>query len=130
MAPLFGLGDFPLHSGARSMWKIECDALTYADWEALAFMLIELLPVFSEVEGVPRGGALLAEIMREYADATGPLLIVDDVWATGGSMEAHRAGRDAMGAVVFARRPVAQWVTALFSMPQCAVRSAQSPVAV
>jgi len=48
--------------------------------------------------------------------AHGRLLIVDDVCTTGASMEAHRRGRDALGAVLFARGPVPSWVYSLFSM--------------
>jgi len=33
---LFQFGDFSLHSGSKSKWKIECDALTDEDVEALA----------------------------------------------------------------------------------------------
>ena len=33
MANLFQQGDFTLHSGERSGFKIECDALTSHDWD-------------------------------------------------------------------------------------------------
>lgn len=112
---LFQLGDFVLASGAASRWIIDCRALTPSSWEALAFMLMEILPPFGSVEGVPRGGLPLAEALRPYA-TTGPLLLADDVFTTGGSMERHRAGRDAIGAVVFARNPTPAHVTALFPM--------------
>jgi adenine/guanine phosphoribosyltransferase-like PRPP-binding protein len=59
--------------------------------------------------------------MRRYFDVESDrLLIVDDVWTTGGSMEEHRAGRDAIGAVLFARGPVADWVTPLFTLNELA----------
>ena len=49
-----------------------------------------------------------------------PLLIVDDVFTTGGSMERVRDGRVAQGAVVFARNQTTSWITTLFQMtPKC-----------
>lgn len=112
-------GDFIGHSGDLLHFKIECDALTDADWEAAAHLVLERVPEpFSEVEGVPRGGLKLARPLERYATRNGlhlPL-IVDDVWTTGGSMEAHRAGRDAIGAVLFARNPVAAWVRPVFQL--------------
>lgn len=124
---LFQTGDFTLASGAKSAWKIECDALTDADWDGLAAMLVEFLPgPFGRVDGVPRGGVPLAKALRRYADESCyTSLIVDDVWTTGESMERYIsgslsawAGPDAvMRAVVFARRPAPRHVTALFTMP-------------
>lgn len=115
--PLFQRGDFTLASGQRSAWKIECDALTPEDWEGLAAMAVENLPAFGSVEGVPRGGLPFADALRAYA-TEGPLLIADDVFTTGGSIEKHRAGRDAIGIVAFARNPIpaGSWITALLTM--------------
>lgn len=117
---LFQTGIFQLHSGATSLWKIECDALTDEDWATLALLVTENVAPFGRVEGVLRGGLPLAAALERSArySSIDRLLIVDDVWTTGGSMEAHRAGRDAIGAVVFARGPVAPWVTPLFTMPR------------
>ena len=36
---LFQLGKFTSHAGKELNWKIECDALTDADWECLAEMI-------------------------------------------------------------------------------------------
>jgi hypothetical protein len=47
MTNLFQLGDFHLHSGQKSKYKINCDALTDEDWRTLAMMLVERLPLFS-----------------------------------------------------------------------------------
>jgi len=117
---LFQIGNFSLHSGANARWRIECDALSLHDWVTLALMIREILPLYSRVEGVPRGGIVLAGMLEPYAtgQSEDPLLIVDDVWTTGDSMTVHRNGRDAIGAVVFARKPVDSWVTALFTMAQ------------
>ncbi len=129
-AALFQLGEFVLRSGQRSEWKIEADALTPDDWEALAKMASEILPPFGAVHGVPRGGVPFANALRKYSRAcsTGiprPVLIAEDVCTTGGSMERFRAGLGSLasgwpsiGVCVFARGECPGWVTPLFSMTQ------------
>jgi orotate phosphoribosyltransferase len=120
---LFRLGDFTLHSGSQSRWKIDCDALSPQDWEALAVMLVERLPAFGLVVGVPEGGLPLADALGKYADSVGPVLVVDDVLTTGRSMEEEREfllkrykPEDNLGAVVFARGPCPDWVYPLFRL--------------
>jgi len=116
--PLFALGDFTLKGGQASRWKIECDALSAADWEALAVMAAPVVGRFQRVEAVPGTNAekFAAALRREVeAEVGAPLLIVDDVLTTGGSMERQRAGREAVGVVAFARGPVPSWVVPLFS---------------
>lgn len=122
---LFQEGTFHLHSGAFSRWKIECDALSEGEWDTLGLMLSEILPPFSEVVGVPRGGIKLAQAMQEFRTPGGFLLIVDDVLTTGNSMREERAFRetrhglypqDIQGAVIFARGACPIWVTPLFQM--------------
>jgi hypothetical protein len=101
---LFALGTFKLPSGHTTHFKIECDILVPSDWKALARLAVELLPPFGAVEGVPRGGIAFAEALEDYVTAgASHLLIADDVWVSGKSMEAHRAGRDALGVVAFSR---------------------------
>jgi hypothetical protein len=113
---LFRLGHFNLHSGGVSRWKIDCDALTDLDWQALAVMAVERLPPFGKVEGIPQGGLRFAEALRQYA-TQGPVLIVDDVATTGNSFKDQRAGReDVIGVVIFARGKCPPWVTALFTL--------------
>lgn len=114
---LFQLGHFHLHSGALSEWKIDCDALTKDDLDAIAVMLQERLPEFGMVESVPTGGDRLAELMAGLV-SRGPLLIIDDVLTTGHSMEEKRAGREAIGAVIFARGKCPTWVTPLFTLTE------------
>jgi len=115
--PLFVSGDFTLHSGLQSPWKIDCDALTNADWATLAAMAVPLLRPFKEVEGIPRGGIKFATALRPYAKPDASLLLlVDDVLTTGESMEQRRAGGDrVIGVVAFARGPWPSWVTPLFA---------------
>lgn len=114
---LFRIGDFALHSGDRSRWKIECDSLTDEDWAALALMVVERVKPFTAVRGVPRGGLKLAKALEPYRSFGNGVLIVDDVLTTGASMEQARRGRDsAQGAVVFARGECPDWVTPLFRM--------------
>ena len=114
---LFKAGMFKLHSGSTTDFKIDCDALTDEDLEAVAQVLARMLPPFGRVEGVPRGGLRLAEAMSHWAG--GPpdrLVIVDDVLTTGKSMEKQKRGREAYGAVIFARGPCPPWVLPLFTM--------------
>lgn len=113
---LFQLGDFTLASGASSKWKIECDAITPEEWDALALMASEILPPFGSVEGVLRGGIPFANALRKYV-TEGPLLIAEDVVTTGGSMERFREGwGDVIGVAVFSRGHHPEWVTPLFVM--------------
>lgn len=130
MPSLFQLGDFTLNSGARSKWKLECDSLTADDWRALAEMVRQLVGPFSSVEGVPRGGLMLAAALKPFSGMNGPHLLVDDVLTTGGSMERAKAkelatpyytqnGANIVGAVVFARGQRPTWIKAIFEMPEC-----------
>jgi hypothetical protein len=124
---LFQLGDFTLHSGAKSKWKLECDALSDSDWKALAEMMAQMTGPFSSVEGISRGGLKLVEYLDRYkTEEPGQHLIVADVLTTGGSLVRARAAYLAepdhwstriLGAVVFARGPCPPWVKTLFQMP-------------
>jgi hypothetical protein len=118
---LFELGDFTLHSGDKSNFKIECDYLTDGDWECLAKMLLERLPRFRDVEGIPNGGLMLEHFLFPYAtgESKDPILIVDDVHTTGLSFNDHIKDREGefIGAVVFARGIVHQeWIMPLFQL--------------
>lgn len=120
---LFQRGDFVLSSGLNSALKIDCDALSDEDIETIAWMIYgSLWRDFGPVVGIPRGGTRLAKAMRKYGrpDETDCVLIVDDVWTTGQSMEKKReeltSHRETIGAVIFARSEVADWVLPLLSL--------------
>lgn len=128
---LFRLGDFTLHSGEKSAWKIDCDALTDKDWMTLAVLLHERVGRFNAALGIPRGGCRLADALNAIADGSGPLLLVDDVLTTGRSMERARcrlvgAGNQVRGAVVFSRGPVPEWITPLFVLTAAPEASGRS----
>lgn len=85
---LFMLGDFTLNSGVKSRWKIECDALTDDDWLGLAELIRIIVGPFSNVIAVPRGGNKLCDVVMDFDTVErAPLLIVDDVFTTGGSLK-------------------------------------------
>ncbi len=115
---LFQFGDFQLASGDVSLFKIDCDALTPKDWEALAFMASRSLQPFGNVVGVPRGGLPFADALRKYVtEGSQLLLIAEDVVTTGGSIIRFRNNRvDVIGVCVFARGDCPTWVTPLFRM--------------
>ena len=113
---LFQLGDFTLHAGGKSEFKIDCDALTEEDMKVLAYAIAEKVK-FSNIIGIPRGGLRLAEALKSYWTKTARLtLIVDDVLTTGRSMEEMRAQvpEPSLGFVIFARGPLPAWVSAIF----------------
>lgn len=121
---LFCYGEFTLHSGAKSNFKIECDALSEVDWYSVANMMLPYLPPFNRVIGIPQGGLKLAYHLGKYLvdvpDAR--TLIVDDVLTTGRSMEEmkHTLGDTELvtGAVLFARGKCPSWIKPLFTMNQ------------
>jgi hypothetical protein len=101
---MFELGDFELHSGENSDWKIVCDDLTDDDLATIAAKAGPLLPPYGAVEGVPTGGLRLAKAMEKYVtEGERTVLIVDDVLTTGESMEEQRAERKAIGFVLVSR---------------------------
>lgn len=114
---LFQLGRFTLASGLQSIWKMNCEFLMIEDWETLASIAAAILPAFGSVEGVPLGGLVFAEKLKKYI-TEGPLLIVDDVLTTGGSMEKLRNGREAIGIVAFARGVCPNWIKPLWMLNQ------------
>lgn len=129
---LFQAIDFTSHAGKALNWKIEMDALSMQEWDCLAQMIYEYEPRnFGEVIGIPRGGLPLQRALEGYATGNekDPILIVDDVLTTGGSMNTFRMDycldrdprRSYMGWVVFARTPLEHsnsWISSLFTMPR------------
>ena len=89
---LFRWGKFTGSAGYELDWKIDCDALADGDWDCIARMSLPLVPPFSRAIGVPRGGLRLAEMMSRHITMDAPrVLVVDDVWTTGKSMQGHVA---------------------------------------
>lgn len=121
---LFQSGEYRLHSGELSDYKLECDALTWEDLETLALIASKAL-VWKDVWPIPTGGTPFAASLKKYntGEATDPLLIVDDVYTTGESMlkvgeTALNEGHEIQGLVIFARRTPLWWVKALFQLTE------------
>lgn len=119
MTNLFIPGTYTGTSGKELHGKIECDALTRDDYEWFAAEIVRIIGPFRAVEGVPTGGLPLADALTPYIhqgwdNEWMPLLIVDDVWTTGKTMNEYRDEREAIGAVMFARYAVDPWVEAVF----------------
>lgn len=114
-ADLFQFGWFASHSGFQLPWKIDCDAFSDADWDALA-RLVAWKFAFRSVYGIPRGGERFARALDRHAEPHSgyPVLIVDDVLTTGRSfIEAKaRLGNPpgTIGVVVCARGESPNWV--------------------
>lgn len=88
---LFEQGDFTLHSGGKSKYRINCERLTDGDIEMVAARLAETLPPFHGVQGIPQGGLRLAKALEAYiVKGADSFVIADDVWTTGASMAALR----------------------------------------
>lgn len=120
MTTLFQTGYFILHSGQRSNFKIDCDALSDEDIKSLANIISRKF-VFRKVIGIPRGGLRLAKALEKFVDITSEIiLIVDDVLTTGQSMEEARAEfskeGNVWGVVIFARNRPPDWVVPIFRM--------------
>jgi orotate phosphoribosyltransferase len=126
---MFEVGNFTLNSGIETDWKVECDHMTDADWEWAALEIYRRLQkrrlFFTNVSGVPKGGLILADKVREYQtkQVLGPGmivigLVVDDVYTTGGSIKKLMQPHD-VGYVVFARqRIITPNVFALWENPE------------
>ena len=107
---------FHSHSGLELLWKIECNALTDADWAWAAARVAERYS-FRDVVGVPQGGLPFEYALKPYRDPSAELfLVVDDVLTTGNSMSyVMGCVPDAIGVVLFARGPLPRNVEAIFT---------------
>ena len=81
-----------LHSGEKTFWKIECDSLTDIQVDWLCDMIFRASFPFRRALGVPRGGERFANklnimLTRTAIPQNSPLLIVDDVYTTGKSIQ-------------------------------------------
>lgn len=132
---LFQWGNFKLHSGGESWWRIDCDDLTDSEIALFAKLIRERCGMFHEVtcppshpgSAAPRLVNALYEYKSDFSGKT-PLswLVVDDVLTSGASMEEARKqawlrGNPYMkiwGAVLFARGEYDNtWITPVFCMP-------------
>lgn len=87
---LINLGEFRLASGQKSKFKLDCDALSQSDLEAVAAYVALTMGRFGGVTGVPTGGLRLAEELEKYTDDISPVhLVVDDVYTTGKSIKPY-----------------------------------------
>lgn len=112
---------FTMHSGGMSQFKIECDSLDRESCETAALWLLPTLGRFGSVEFVPSKSNLvpqwLAETFQSFStEGSKVVLICDDVFTTGRSLEERRAGRLATGAVIFARGVAPHWVHSLLHL--------------
>jgi orotate phosphoribosyltransferase len=122
---LFNSGEYKLHSGLVSPFKIDADALTNNDISALAIIIADRFP-YTMAYGVPRGGIRFARALNglPHSEPSVPsYLIVDDVLTTGGSITTFRKERlskeaDVTGIVIFARGKCPDWVFPLFQTPE------------
>lgn len=109
MNGLFQTVDFTSHAGNRLTWKVECDCLSDLEIDWFAERIAEQFS-FARVVGIPRGGLRLASALEGFAKPGHPLLVVDDVWTTGNSMQEFTQTLCApfapfFQAAMFARKP-------------------------
>ena len=122
---LFNNGEFILHSGSTSRFKIDCDHLSEEDLAALAAMIAPKLKPFQKVIGIPTGGLRFADYLKQYEtnNEEDGWLIADDVLSTGSSFVEFRKMyfseepfNKARGVVIFARGPCPEWVQPIFKL--------------
>lgn len=123
---LFNFGEFTLSSGKTSNFKIDCDALTDEDIDALAKKVfsVDNSPYF-DIIGVPTGGDRFANALKKHYTLSPDspyILIVDDVLTTGISMEDKKKevqeqypDKQIFGLVMFSRTSsYALWIEPIF----------------
>jgi len=117
---------FISHSGQELNWKVECDALTDNEIDVFAYLIGRKFQGcdIQKIVSIPRGGDRLALALHKYIPLkveSKTILIVDDVFTTGKSME-EAIGRlwtnnetCVRGAVMFARSKPFSWVYSVFN---------------
>ncbi|GAH25104.1 unnamed protein product [marine sediment metagenome] len=134
---IFQLGNFELHSGKKSEWKIECDMLVEEDYKTLAHIVakewkLKFGLVMHVGAKVNYGGRIANSYefkcaLKQYETRTlseqNPILIVDDVLTTGHSINEEKrvcehiyddCHCDIVGVVIFARGECPDWVKSIF----------------
>lgn len=128
---LFQHGNFQLHSGDTSWWRIDCDDLSNAELGIFAKMIHDKFGVFHEISypqshygsAAPRLAEALISYKSNFIGNGFKILIVDDVLTTGNSMNeikdklsnrSYPIGLEIFGAVLFARGVCPSWVTPVF----------------
>jgi len=129
---LFQWGDFTLHSGEKSWWRIDCDNMNDSELAIIARLMANKVGLFNGVS-IPNshpGSAVhrLKQYVYEHAEprimSEGIIyLVVDDVLTTGSSMEERRSSilkggniAEVKGTVIFARGKCPEWVTPIFQL--------------
>lgn len=124
---IFQWGNFTLHSGDNSWWRIDCDDFTDSEIAIFAKMISEKAGVFQVAICPPShpGSAAprLVKAINQYANLTSAeAIIVDDVLTTGNSMAKLRMEKlqdtryKVKGFVIFARGECPDWVTPIFQL--------------
>lgn len=126
---LFQWGDFTLHSGAKTWWRIDCDSLTDSEIELIAKLMYKKVGAFNLVTSpTSHPGSAVPRLVQAISKYSLPLmsvpiqcLIVDDVFTTGTSITEVKTkliqqnhNPSIKGAVIFARGQCFSWVSPLF----------------
>jgi orotate phosphoribosyltransferase len=129
MSLLFQHGDFKLHSGQTTSFRINAERLGWTELDALAHQLVAQLDGFrfSMVIPIPRGGVEFAQLLSQHiTPGTQNVLLVDDVYTTGASFREWKKKQLSLtatigeanirGGVIFARSKPPEWITPIFLM--------------
>lgn len=132
-------GDFTLHSGDKSWWRIDCDAFTDSEIELLAKLIAEKVGEFNEITfPISHPGSCVPKLAKaldrykEYKESKVLIqLVVDDVLTTGNSIQLYKDyekhnGVICKGAVIFARGECPEWVTSIFQLSSSSKTSTNS----
>jgi hypothetical protein len=120
---IFSKGDYSIHNGRVTPWRIIPSSFSDEDWECFAQLIAERFPNFEKVIGVSQFGVKLESHLSQYS-THGGLLIVDDVLypETMNKMRLYFRTRkkyvnyDIQGFTVFARVPCPSWIRALWQL--------------